>query len=57
MGMWNLSNACPLFPQLRSTILPALELKIIIQISGCTMGITGQDIEIKFLLLTKSHSI
>lgn len=55
--MGNLSNVCPLFPQLRNPILPVLWTKIIIQISQCTVGITGQDTKVKYLQLTKSYSI
>lgn len=57
MGIWNLSNVCPLFLPFRSTVLPALVMKTIIQISGCTVGITGQDTEIKYFLVMKSHAV
>jgi len=56
MGMWNLSNICSLFPQLRSTVLPTLMTKSLIQVSGSTVEVIGQDTEIKYLLVTKSHS-
>lgn len=56
LGIWSLRNVCPLFPQLRNTLLPALGTKTVMQIFECTMGITRQDTDIKYLLVTKSHS-